>query len=110
MQNKQGKIAVIGDKDSVLAFKAIGVDVYPETEPAAVRETIKKLARDHYSVILICERQAEDAADVIGRFKALPYPIIIPIPDSRGSNGFGVAGLKKDVEKAIGSDIIFNQK
>ena len=26
---REGAIAVVGDKDSVLAFKAIGVDVFP---------------------------------------------------------------------------------
>ena len=30
------KIGVVGDKDSILAFKAVGVDVYPVTNKEAL--------------------------------------------------------------------------
>jgi len=104
-----GKTAIIGDKDSVTAFKALGVRVFPDTNPFAVRETLKRLAREHYALILITERAAEGVADAIAKYKAEPYPIIIPIPDSTGTTGFGIQGLKNDVEKAFGADIIFNK-
>ncbi|MDR0696031.1 MAG: V-type ATP synthase subunit F [Christensenellaceae bacterium] len=100
------KIAVIGDKDGVLAFKAIGVDVFDAKNYFDARETLKKLARD-YSIILITEDIAETIQDTIARYKNRPYPIILSIPTSNGSNGFGMQGLSIDVEKAIGSDILF---
>ena len=106
-----GKIAIVGDKDSVTAFKALGVKVVPETNPFAVREALKRLAREHYAVILITERAAsgEGVPEAIEKYKTEAYPIIIPIPDSAGTTGFGIQGLKRDVEKAIGADIVFNK-
>ena len=89
-----GKIAVVGDKDSVLAFAAT---------------VLKKLARD-CAVIFITEQLAEKVSDVIQRYKARPYPAVIPIPSGEGSNGFGMDGIRSDVEKAIGADILFNRE
>ena len=101
------KIAVIGDKDSVTAFKALGLEIFPDANPFATRELFKKLAHEHYAVILITEKAAGGIPDVIAKYKASAYPVIIPIPDSTGTNGFGIQGLKNDIEKAIGTDIIF---
>ncbi len=101
------RVAVIGDKDSVLAFRALGVDVFDAKNPTEAGERLKRLARD-YSVIFITEDIAVEIADVLKRYKTRPYPAVIPIPSANGSNGFGMAGLSKDVEKAIGSDILFN--
>ena len=42
------------------------------------------------------------------KYKAQPYPAVLSIPGAGGSNGFGMQGLKKDVEKAVGVDILFN--
>ncbi|MFI3229460.1 MAG: V-type ATP synthase subunit F [Bacillota bacterium] len=102
------KIAVIGDKDSVLAFKALGVDVYDTKNYFDAQDTLKKLARE-YSIILITEDIAESIQDVIARYKVRPYPVVVPIPSSKGSTGFGMNGLSKNVEKAIGVDILFNK-
>lgn len=108
--HKEGKIAVIGDKDSVLAFKAVGVDVFSTTNPFEVRELIKKLARNSYLIIYITEDLAALASDTIVKYKTRAYPAIIPIPGSNGTNGMGIDGIKADVERAIGADILFNKK
>lgn len=103
------RIAVIGDKDSVLAFKALGVDVYGVKTFFEGQETLKKLARQ-YSVIFITEDIAAEMPEILERYKAKPYPAVIPIPSAKGSTGFGMKGISKDVEKAIGADILFNNK
>ena len=36
-------------------------------------------------------------------------PSVVPITGVSGNNGSGVAALKGAVEKAVGSDIIFNR-
>lgn len=40
-----GKIAVVGDKDSVLAFKAIGLEVHAVESADEAATVLKKLAR-----------------------------------------------------------------
>ncbi len=106
---RRDSIAVIGDKDSVLAFKAIGISAYAVTELQDARETLKILARN-YKVIFIIDEIAVRMQDLLARYKTKPYPTIIPLPSSKGSNGFGMKGIHKDVEKAIGTDILFGRE
>ena len=54
----QGKMAIIGDSDSILAFKAGGVDAYGATDAIMAKETLKKLAKE-YEVIFITDDLAK---------------------------------------------------
>ncbi|MCI8458130.1 MAG: V-type ATP synthase subunit F [Clostridia bacterium] len=105
---KKGKIAVIGDKDSVLAFKAVGMDTFSATNVFETNDLLKRL-KDDYAVIFITETLAEQAADTLEKLKSRPYPAVIPIPGAGGSNGYGKQSIKRDVEKAIGADILFGE-
>ena len=73
------KIAVLGDKDIILAFKAVGADVFSANGYFEAAEKMKKLARE-YAIIFVTEDIAEQIADVIARYKSRPYPAVIPIP------------------------------
>ena len=53
---------------------------------------------------------AEKVGEIIMRYKSRPYPAVIPIPSGEGASGFGMDGIRKDVEKAIGADILFNRE
>jgi V/A-type H+-transporting ATPase subunit F len=105
MQKSEKKIAVIGDKDSVLAFKAIGLDVFAVSTDEEAKDAIKNVKG--YGIVFITEDIAERIDDVIERYKAQTLPAIIPIPSGSGSTGYGISKVKKDVERAIGSDIVF---
>lgn len=105
---RKEKIAVLGDKDLILAFKAIGMDVFSADTANDAQEQLKLLARN-YSVIYITEDLAEMIEEDIEKYRTRAYPAIIPIPSSKGASGFGMAGIKKDVERAVGTDILFNQ-
>lgn len=105
---RNGGVAVLGDKDSVLAFKAIGLEVYPVSGETEARDTLKILARN-YKVIFITDTLAKKIDNLIERYKSRPYPVVVPIPSTQGSNGFGMQGIKADVEKAIGADILFKE-
>ncbi len=104
---KTGKMAVIGDKDSVLAFKAVGAETYPaQTGAEAKARILELLRRGDTAVIFVTEDVAEQISDTMEKLKKETYPVLIPIPTASGSNGYGLAGIRKDVEKAIGSDIL----
>lgn len=104
---RKEKIAVLGDGDLVMIFKAIGMDVFSANSAAEAQEQLKLLARN-YSVIFVTEEIAVSIADHIAKFKTKAYPAIIPIPSSAGVGGIGIEGIKKDVERAVGTDILFN--
>lgn len=107
--NKTGKLAVIGDRDSVLAFKAIGAEVYDAKNGFEANDILRELAKGDTAVVFITEQLAVEIEDTLKKLKTRPYPAVIPIPSAEGSNGFGLQGVKKDVEKAVGVDILFNK-
>jgi V/A-type H+-transporting ATPase subunit F len=62
------KIGVVGDKDSILAFKAIGIDVYPVVEAEEAQKTIDRMAIDKYAVIFVTEQVAQNIEETIERY------------------------------------------
>lgn len=103
------RVAVVGDKNAISAFKALGADVYGVKEFSEAEGVIKKLARD-YSVIFVTEDIAKAHSELINRYKARPYPAVIPIPTAAGSDGYGMAAINENVEKAIGSSITLDEE
>lgn len=103
------RVAVIGDKDIVLAFKAAGMDVFAAESAAEAEKILKTRAKDH-CVIFITEDLASGMGDALEKYKRKAYPAVIPIPSSSGTTGFGMAGIKADVERAVGTDILFNKE
>ena len=53
---------------------------------------------------------AEQIAPVIDKYKDQMLPCIVRIPGAFGNTGKGVENVKKFVETAVGSDILFSQK
>lgn len=106
---REGKIAVVGDKDLILAFKAIGMETFCAANGEEAQNIIKKLAKD-YAVIFITEDLAQQINATLNKYKQKAYPAIIPIPSSQGATGYGIEGIKRDVEKAVGTDILFNKE
>ena len=103
------KIGVIGDRDSVLLFKAVGLDVFFEDEGDSANRTLHRLAREGYVTVFVTEKLFAACAETIEAFKGQAYPAIIPIPDQAGSRGVGEKMLRQNVEKAVGMDILFNK-
>ncbi len=104
------KIGVIGDRDSILGFKTLGLDIFPVTEPEQAARLVHRLAKENYVVIFMTEAIAKDLGETIERYKTVPYPAIILIPGNQGSMGLGMKGIRENVEKAIGADILFGER
>ncbi|MDR3121721.1 MAG: V-type ATP synthase subunit F, partial [Clostridiales bacterium] len=52
------KIGVIGDKDSILGFKAVGFDVFPVGDAASAAHALREAAAGEYAVLYITEQAA----------------------------------------------------
>ncbi|NLT19109.1 MAG: V-type sodium ATPase subunit G [Firmicutes bacterium ADurb.Bin080] len=99
------KIAMIGAKENILPFKAVGVQVFPVSQYFEAVDLLKKIARD-FSVIFITEDLASEINETLDRYRAKPFPVILPIPGATGSTGYGMKNISHNVEKAIGVDIL----
>ena len=102
------KIAVLGDRDSVLGFKALGLDIFPVEGTDEARQTLHRLAKEDYAIIYVEENLAADPdmAKEIARYKDDPKPAVILIPGRDGPLGLGQKALEEAVERAVGSNIL----
>lgn len=99
------KIAVIGDRESVLAFRAMGVDVFTPGNAEEARNAVDHAAREDYGVIFLTEQLAAQITETVSRYRNKLKPAVILIPNSQGSLGIGMADINKNVEKAVGRNI-----
>ena len=99
-------VAVIGDKESILGFKALGLITAVANDAGKAREELKRLAADGCAVIFITERLAAQITDEIDAYKSVPNCAVVPIPSKEGSIGIGEMQMHKAVEKAVGADIL----
>lgn len=104
------KIGVIGDRDSVLGFKAVGLDVFPCKDQEEAKSVLQKIAKESYAIIYITERFYKDMLEEIAKYEDMRIPAVVPIPGIDGSYGIGMANLKKAVERAVGADILFGNE
>ena len=100
------KIAVMGDMDSVLGFKALGLGVCPVNTPEEGHEALHRMAKENYAIIYMTEQLAAKLSSDIARYKDALTPAIILIPGKEGSLGIGMANVKTAVERAVGADIL----
>ena len=100
------QIAVLGDKDSVMGFKALGLTVFPVDDVEQDGHTLHRIAKEEYAVVYLTEQLAAQMPADIARYKDELTPAIILIPGKEGSLGLGMANIKKSVERAVGADIL----
>ena len=100
------RIGIIGDKDVVMPFGLFGFSLHYAQDEQAVRAQIREFERKDYAVILIAENWAEKVKDLIDSYKERITPAIILIPSHHGTKGIGLKEIAKNVEKAVGQNIL----
>lgn len=101
----EGKMAIVGDGDSIMVFQAAGVSVFAAEDEKKAREILRKIAKD-YRIIFVTEELARALGEFLKRFDEEPYPVILSIPSRNGSTGYGEELLKNAMERALGVDIL----
>lgn len=100
------KIAALGDRDSVLGFRALGLDVFPAETVEQAKVLLHRLARENYAIIYLTEGFAKSMGPEIDRYKDAVTPAVILIPGREGALGIGMSAVKTAVERAVGADIL----
>ena len=106
------KMAVIGDGETVLPYKAFGFATFA-TSPADCGAIIRDLiSDDEYDIIFIVEEHAEAQRDILKELHVAErtFPIVIEIPGISGSKGGGEERIKRMVERAVGADILSKEE
>lgn len=100
------RAAVIGDRQSVLGFRALGLTVVTAETAHEAAEALHSLAKSQHAVIYITEQLAAKIPEDIAAYLDLPQTAVIPIPSKDGVLGIGDSELHKAVERAVGADIL----
>lgn len=103
------RIGVIGGRDTVMGFKALGLDTFPADGPAEAGKILRRLTRESgesYAILYLEETLAAQLQSEIDKFKDSPTPAIILIPGREGSIGLGQQALRAAVERAVGTNIL----
>ncbi len=101
------KIAVIGPRDAILAYRALGAEIFPVTGQAGAREALGRVTEQGYQIVFLTEALAVEMQAELASVINLAQPVVTIIPDGRESLGTGTRRLKQRLEKAIGVDILF---
>ena len=104
------KIEVLGDYDSIYGFATLGLDTFPVSTREEAGEKLHQLTLGDYGIFYVTEALAAELKHEIEKYQELAVPAIIQIPGISGNTGAGVEGVKKSVEQAVGSDIIFGNE
>ena len=100
------EIAMIGDRDSILGFKALGVVIFPVNTKSESTEALRKVMEQEFKVAFITEQMApspEEIANIIGD---RTFPVVTMVPSNRGSTGLAMQRLQMLVRTAAGADIL----
>ena len=102
------KIAVMGSRDTVIGFKALGLDCYSVDNGEQAKKTMREISNpeSNYAIIYLEENLAEGLSTEINRLKDKAIPAVILIPGRDGPLGLGQAAMQAAVERAIGTNIL----
>jgi V/A-type H+-transporting ATPase subunit F len=102
------KIAVMGGADTVLGFRALGLDTHPVGNADEARRVLHHLTAEcqDVAIIYIEETLASALSAEIEKFQNSVRPAIVLIPGREGSTGQGLTALHEAVKRAIGTDIL----
>lgn len=103
------KIAVVGDKESIFGFSAIGMDIYPAYEENDVKKIIPKLVEENYAIIYITENVSIKAEKYLEKLQKNKIPAIVTIPSNTENIHQGEKRIKDMVQRAVGIEINFKE-
>ncbi|MFQ6093774.1 MAG: V-type ATP synthase subunit F [bacterium] len=99
-------IAIIGDRDSISCFRAVGVDIFPAEGPEEVKAAFEQVYKQEYAIIFVTEQSAVHIEERLREIAWQPLPSAVLIPNNRGSLGLGQRVVRDVVKRAVGADIM----
>ena len=101
------KIAVLGEKEIVKGFTALGLDVLVCEAGDDARKTLRSAAAaDKYAVVYVTESCYASLGEERERYVGTLVPAVIPIPGPGPGAGIGHTLLDDMVVKAIGAKLV----
>ena len=100
------KIAMLGEKKSVLPFRTLGVDVFCVRSEQDLENFKTEIEKDIFALVFITEEIARKYQKSLEPLYQGTLPALVVIPGAYGSAGWGSGDLVKSMERALGSSKI----
>ena len=101
------KIVIIGEKEDILPYQSIGVEIEPVKTTADTVFALRKTAQNpQVTIILITENMAEQCLDTITELRSKTNKAITIVPTEQGSRQISMLELNKEIGRAVGMDIL----
>lgn len=101
------KIVIIGEKNDILPYQSIGVEIEPVKTTADTVSVLRKTAQNpQVAIILITENMAEQCLDTITELRNKTAKAITIVPTQQGSRQTSMIELSKEIGRAVGMDIL----
>ncbi|MDD5433065.1 MAG: V-type ATP synthase subunit F [Candidatus Pacebacteria bacterium] len=102
------KIGILGNNKSVLAFGALGVETFGVSNKEELLLAIENIKASELAILLISEEIAQSFnAEIQGLFQQT-LPACLVIPGINKDSSKAREGLKKILERALGSENFIN--
>ena len=102
----EGSIAFLGDADSVLGFRALGVETVVPADAEESVAAFRKLVREKTSVIMITEDMLDYLQEQVEETAHMAIPAVVVLPDVRGTQKRGEDTIRSLILKAVGVDLM----
>ena len=89
-------------------IEVIKKDLAKLTKGKPVAINVTEVRKPDADAQLVAESVAAQLGEEIEKYREQTFPAIIQIPGVSGNTGAGVENVKKTVEQAVGSDILFS--
>lgn len=104
------RIAIIGNKNIIQPFKLFGIEIFSIKSEEEGREIIKTISQANFAVVFVTEDWIKKLDKDLDELKKRTIPAVVSLPTHLSQEEYGLKELKKTVERAIGSDILFKNK
>jgi len=104
------KIALVGDKDSIIGFQLLGISIFSVTNKEETINILNELIKEKYAAVFITEEIASQIFDKIEELQKKYLISVTIIPNKLERKNLGLKILKKNIEKAVGTDILFKKE
>lgn len=102
----EGKIAFIGDADSVLGFRALGVETVVPGNADEARKQFARLVKEKTSIIMITEDMMDHLQEQIDETVHMAIPSVVVLPGIKGTQRRGEDTIRELIIKAVGVDLM----
>lgn len=103
----KNQVGVIGDLDSIIGFRALGMTVAACEDKEAADRQLKDWQDEEYAIVFVTETLARELGDdYMESWRRVSLPAVVIIPSASEEASLGRDTLRTAVRRATGIDLL----